>query len=175
MKAIKLVGCAGIAIAAAVFSTSSVTLGESPSSAQQGGIANHSGSQSHRIIYNLAAQEQYTAGVASGNKWGAVKSESSKASGSSPSDVRGGYKWGQAGSRWGRASNFEQAGSRWGRASSFEQAGSRWGRASNFEQAGSRWGRASSFEQAGSRWGRASSFEQAGSRWGRASEISERQ
>jgi hypothetical protein len=155
MKTTKLVGCVGIAVAAALFSTSSVTLSETPVTYGEK-VIQQSGTQAHRVIHSLTSNVQYTAGAVSGNKWGAgakvLGTASSETKSPDSSESRGGYKWG-------RASSFEQAGSRWGRASSFEQAGSRWGRASIFEQAGSRWGRASIFEQAGSRWGRASSFE----------------
>ena len=131
MKTLKKIGYVGLASAALLALTPSLTVAATP----QEGPASSEGSNNlvHRVSHKLASAEQYTGSASSGYKWGKqAPAAESKAIWAGSREAKSGYKWGNSKAANNiapiAASNHsEQAGSRWRRDFS-EQAGSRWRR-----------------------------------------------
>jgi hypothetical protein len=186
MRALKIMGCAGMmgAMAASCLSFITVIEGANALTTQ----TNNAGKAVHRISHSMASQTPYVL-TSFGNKW-AQKAQRPAGEAnpywSSASVPQSGYKWGSANSYqdglndklsyteesrnpWARSSFSEQARNPWARSSFSEQARNPWARSSFSEQARNPWARSSFSEQARNPWARSSFSEQARNPWARSS------
>jgi hypothetical protein len=162
MKTLRKIGLAGLASAAFLALTPSLTVAATPEDS-----ADKSSTVVHRISHKFASTEQYTGSTTSGYKWGSkAPAAESKAIWAGDNEPRAGYKWGNSGAinNANQTADFtEQTRSRW-RRDFTEQTRSRW-RRDFTEQTRSRW-RRDFTEQTRSRW-RRDFTEQTRSRWRR--------
>ncbi|MDE0951914.1 MAG: hypothetical protein OSA45_11650, partial [Halioglobus sp.] len=128
MKTLKKIGFVGLASAALLALTPSLTVAATPEDS-----ADTSSNAVHRISHKLASSEQYTGSTTSGYKWGKkAPAAESKTIWAGSKEAKSGYKWGNSNSTKtitpvAASNQATQAGSRWRRDFS-EQAGSRWRR-----------------------------------------------
>jgi hypothetical protein len=186
MKALKIIGCAGImGITALSCLSYLIPIDRAHARTPQ---ANSVGKLVHRISYSLANDTEYTV-TSVGNKWAQKKhghAEESSSYWSESAIPQSGYKWrshsasqnsvvGMVGyakdapNPWARSSFSEQARNPWARSSFSEQARNPWARSSFSEQARNPWARSSFSEQARNPWARSSFSEQARNPWARSS------
>ena len=95
MKTLKKIGYVGLASAALLALTPSLTVAATP----QEGPASSEGSNNlvHRVSHTLASAEQYTGSASSGYKWGKqAPAAESKAIWAGSREAKSGYKWGNS-------------------------------------------------------------------------------
>ncbi len=134
MKAIKLIGCAGVAAIALPLLISSVVVTEKAQARMVPEDA--AGSLVHRVSHALAADAEYTAtAIPAGYKWGQKNYASTRKESwvGSEAPISSGYKWTKSNaavdfSRSVGTSFAEQTANPWGRRDFSEQAANPWGR-----------------------------------------------